>query len=48
MITEGLLLYLPAATVEALAAESWSQSGLTHWISDYYDQRFQQNSRRRG
>lgn len=34
MITEGLLLYLPAATVEALAAESRSQSGITHWISE--------------
>jgi methyltransferase (TIGR00027 family) len=34
MITEGLLLYLPAATVEALAAESSSQSGVRHWISD--------------
>ncbi len=34
MITEGLLLYLPAATVEALAAESWKQSGVAHWVSD--------------
>ena len=34
MITEGLLLYLPAATVEALAAESGSVSGIAHWISD--------------
>lgn len=34
MITEGLLLYLPAATVEALAAETWNQSAATHWISD--------------
>ena len=34
MITEGLLLYLPAATVDALAAETWQQSGITHWISD--------------
>ena len=34
MITEGLLLYLPAATVDALAAESSSQSGVRHWISD--------------
>jgi len=34
MITEGLLLYLPAATVDALAAESWNQSGVAHWISD--------------
>jgi len=34
MITEGLLLYLPAATVEALAAEISRQSRVTHWISD--------------
>lgn len=34
MITEGLLLYLPAATVDALGAESWNQSGIAHWISD--------------
>ena len=34
MITEGLLLYLPAATVEALAAEAPKLSGVTHWISD--------------
>jgi len=34
MITEGLLLYLPAATVDALADESWQQSGIAHWISD--------------
>ena len=34
MITEGLLLYLPAATVDALAAESSKQSGVAHWISD--------------
>jgi methyltransferase (TIGR00027 family) len=34
MITEGLLLYLPAATVEALASEAPSHSGVCHWISD--------------
>ncbi len=42
MITEGLLLYLPAATVEALAAETSRQSNVnfnvninvSHWISD--------------
>jgi hypothetical protein len=28
------LLYLPAATMEALAAESSDQSGVRHWISD--------------
>jgi len=34
MITEGLLLYLPAATVKALAGEAAAQSGVAHWISD--------------
>lgn len=34
MITEGLLLYLPAATVEGIAGESWSECGIAHWISD--------------
>ena len=34
MITEGLLLYLPAATVDALAAEVSTHSGVSHWISD--------------
>ena len=34
MITEGLLMYLPAATVEALAGEAWKESGIAHWISD--------------
>ncbi len=38
MITEGLLLYLPAATVEALAAETGRHSNVninvSHWISD--------------
>jgi methyltransferase (TIGR00027 family) len=34
MITEGLLLYLPAVTVDALAAETAAHSGVAHWISD--------------
>ncbi len=34
MITEGLLMYLPAATVDALASETWQQSGIAHWMSD--------------
>lgn len=34
MITEGLLVYLPAATVEALAAEAGRESGIAHWMSD--------------
>jgi len=27
-------MYLPAATVEGLAAEAWQGSGIAHWISD--------------
>jgi methyltransferase (TIGR00027 family) len=34
MITEGLLMYLPGATVEAMAAEAWQESGIAHWMSD--------------
>jgi methyltransferase (TIGR00027 family) len=34
MITEGLLMYLPAATVEALAAEAVHESSVAHWMSD--------------
>jgi methyltransferase (TIGR00027 family) len=34
MITEGLLLYLPATTVEALIAEVRHHTGVAHWISD--------------
>jgi methyltransferase (TIGR00027 family) len=34
LITEGLLMYLPAATVEALAAESWRETSIVNWISD--------------
>ncbi|MFN7995706.1 MAG: SAM-dependent methyltransferase [Bryobacteraceae bacterium] len=34
MITEGLLLYLPAGTVEALAAETSNRCGVAYWISD--------------
>lgn len=34
MITEGLLLYLPAATADALAVETFQQSGVAQWISD--------------
>ena len=42
MITQGLLLYLPAATVDAPAAESWKQSGVAHWISDITTSAFSQ------
>ena len=34
MITEGLLMYLPAATVNALASEIPRHTGVAHWISD--------------
>lgn len=34
VITEGLLLYLPAATVEGLTNEFRTESGVAHWISD--------------
>jgi methyltransferase (TIGR00027 family) len=34
MITEGLLMYLPAATVDRLAAEAFNQGVVRQWISD--------------
>ena len=34
MVTEGVLMYLPAGTVEALATEVPEQTGVAHWISD--------------
>lgn len=34
MITEGLLMYLPAGTVEALATETRAHGAVAHWISD--------------
>lgn len=34
MITEGLLMYLPAGTVEALAAEPPELSGIRYWLLD--------------
>ena len=34
MITEGLLMYLPAATVNGLAAEVSRESGVSHWMCD--------------
>jgi methyltransferase (TIGR00027 family) len=34
MITEGLLMYLPAATVDALASEARRETSIAHWISD--------------
>jgi len=41
LITEGLLMYLPAATIEALAAEPWQHCGVAHWISDVTTSAFQ-------
>ena len=34
MITVGLLMYLPAATVAALTTEPWRESGIAHWMTD--------------
>jgi methyltransferase (TIGR00027 family) len=34
LITEGLLMFLPAATIEALAAEISENTGIRHWLSD--------------
>lgn len=34
MITEGVLMYLPAATVDALAVEVADKSSVAHWITD--------------
>ncbi len=42
MITEGLLMYLPGSTVEALAAETRHRSGIAHWITDISTKAFTQ------
>lgn len=34
MVTEGLLLYLPASSTQALAIESVQRSGIRHWLLD--------------
>ncbi len=34
MITEGVLMYLPAGTVDAMAGEAWRESGIARWICD--------------
>lgn len=36
MITEGLLMYLPAATLQALAAETFADSLFRFWIFDVF------------
>lgn len=41
VIAEGLLLYLPAATVDALADEVPRECGVAHWISDISTAAFQ-------
>jgi len=38
MITEGLLMYLPAETVGAIAAESSAKSGIRYWLMDVASQ----------
>ena len=40
IITEGLLMYLPAENVEALAAESARMSGIRHWLLDIASEQF--------
>lgn len=40
MITEGLLMYLSGATVEALAGEARRESGIAHWILDITTARY--------
>jgi O-methyltransferase involved in polyketide biosynthesis len=42
MITEGLLMYLPAATVESLGAEAGQESGIQQWIADVTTSAFTQ------
>jgi methyltransferase (TIGR00027 family) len=41
MITEGLLMYLPGATIEALAEEVPRHSGITRWMTDINTTAFQ-------
>lgn len=40
MITEGVLMYLPAGTVKALASEVREKSGVAHWIADITTESF--------
>jgi methyltransferase (TIGR00027 family) len=40
MITEGLLMYLPGDTVEALAVEPARDCGVRHWLMDTTSQAF--------
>jgi methyltransferase (TIGR00027 family) len=43
MITEGLLMYLAAGTIEALASESASSGGVRYWLSDITSPSFARN-----
>ncbi len=40
MITEGLLQYLPGATIEALAADAVTMSGVRFWLADLASAQF--------
>jgi methyltransferase (TIGR00027 family) len=42
MLTEGLLMYLPAQTVRSLASEPPRESGIAHWICDIVTSSFTQ------
>ncbi len=48
LITEGLLMYLPGSTVDALATETAGQSAITHWIADITTSAFSQALDRAG
>lgn len=43
MITEGLLMYLAAGTIEALASESAASGGVRFWLSDITSPGFARN-----
>jgi methyltransferase (TIGR00027 family) len=44
MVAEGLLLYLPAQTTEALATEPPRRSGIRHWLLDIAAHTLMQNA----
>lgn len=45
MITEGLLMYLPAETIEALAVEPARMSGIQYWLMDLNSREFSRRVR---
>ncbi len=47
MITEGLLMYLPASTVESLAVEAFRAPGLDYWVMDVSSKLMSVRMRRR-